>query len=148
MIFFHLSSTWFSDLQVTKNCFSADQLIIQKRKLYFSITKPCRYQFEAMVFNQEWLLYCTQSLYRLKVQFLCTYLYFSGNTTIMDIDNEDSMDAPSVSSTDGAATPIIMSTPVSKKVKYKITANYYMNCLMHLNWPKNFRRQRYILVFC
>jgi len=39
----------------------------------------------------------------------------AGNTTLMDIDNEDSMDAPSVSSTDGAATPIIMSTPVSKK---------------------------------
>ena len=37
----------------------------------------------------------------------------------MDIDNEDSMDAPSVSSTDGAATPIIMSTPVSKKVNNK-----------------------------
>ena len=30
-----------------------------KRKLYFSITKPCRYQFEAGVFNQERLLYCT-----------------------------------------------------------------------------------------
>ena len=41
---------------------------------------------------------------------------FSGNTTLMDIDNEDSMDAPSVSSTDGAVTPMIMSTPVSKKV--------------------------------
>ena len=36
----------------------------------------------------------------------------------MDIDNEDSMDAPSVSSTDGGtATPIMMSTPVTKKVK-------------------------------
>merc|ERR1712008_116047 len=40
----------------------------------------------------------------------------AGNTTIMDIDNEDSMDAPSVSSTDGGtATPIMMSTPVTKK---------------------------------
>ena len=27
--------------------FSADQLIIQKQKLDFSITKPCKYQFEA-----------------------------------------------------------------------------------------------------
>ena len=36
-----------------------DQLIIQKQKLDFSITKPCRYQFEALVFNQERLLYCT-----------------------------------------------------------------------------------------
>ena len=35
--------------------FSSDQLIIQKRKLNFSITKPCRYEFEAPVFNREWL---------------------------------------------------------------------------------------------
>ena len=39
--------------------FSADQLIIQKQMLDFSITKPCSYQFEAMFFNQEPLLYCT-----------------------------------------------------------------------------------------
>ena len=38
--------------------FSTDQLIIQKRKLDFSITKPCKYKFEATVFNQERLLYC------------------------------------------------------------------------------------------
>ena len=31
----------------------SDQLIIQKLKLDFSITKPCRDQFEATVFNQE-----------------------------------------------------------------------------------------------
>ena len=57
----------------------------------------------------------------IKVHFLDAYifLFFSGNTTIMDIDNEDSMDAPSVSSTDGAVTPIIMSTPVTKKVNNK-----------------------------
>ena len=36
-------------------------LIIQKRKLDFSITKPCREQFEATVFNQVWLLYCILS---------------------------------------------------------------------------------------
>ena len=36
-----------------KIAFSADQLIIQKRKLDFSITK----QFEAADFNQEQLLY-------------------------------------------------------------------------------------------
>ena len=59
MIFFYLSPTWFSDLWVTKIVFSADQLIIQKQKLEFSIPKPCRDQFEAVVFNQEWLLYCT-----------------------------------------------------------------------------------------
>ena len=47
--------------------FSADQLILQKRKLYFSIAKPCRFEFEAMVFNQEQLLYCTQSLYPLNL---------------------------------------------------------------------------------
>ena len=34
--------------------FSGDQLIFQKLKLDFSITKPCRCQFEAAVFNQEW----------------------------------------------------------------------------------------------
>ena len=59
-------------------------------------------------------------IWTFKVQFLnaCIFLYFSGNTTLMDIDNEDSMDAPSVSSTDGGtATPIMMSTPVTKKVK-------------------------------
>ena len=39
-----------------KIVFSADQLIIQKRKLDFSITKPCRYQFEVSIFNQERLL--------------------------------------------------------------------------------------------
>ena len=61
MIFFHFSSTWFSNLQVTNNAFSADQLIIQKRKLDFSITKPCRDQFEATVFNQERLLYIVPS---------------------------------------------------------------------------------------
>ena len=43
----------------TKKCVFADQLIIQKRKLDFSITKPCRYPFEAKDFNQERLLYCT-----------------------------------------------------------------------------------------
>ena len=59
MIFFHLPSKWFSDLLVTKIAFSADQLIIQKWKLDFSITRPCRYQFEAEVFNQVQLLYCT-----------------------------------------------------------------------------------------
>jgi hypothetical protein len=42
-----------------------DQLIIQKRKLDFTIPKPCRKQFEAAVFNQERLLYCTYSLYGL-----------------------------------------------------------------------------------
>jgi len=42
-----------------KIAFSADQLIIQKQKLYFSITKPCKDEFKAMVFNQEQLLYCT-----------------------------------------------------------------------------------------
>ena len=42
-----------------KIVFFADQLIIQKRKLDFSITEPCRDQFEAAVFNQEQLLYCT-----------------------------------------------------------------------------------------
>ena len=45
--------------------FSADQLIVQKRKLDFSITNQCRYQFEAAVFNQERILYSTLSLYRL-----------------------------------------------------------------------------------
>ena len=42
--------------------FSADQLIFQKRKLAFSITRPCRicrYELEGAVFNQERLLYCT-----------------------------------------------------------------------------------------
>ena len=39
-----------SDLKVTKNVFSADQLIYQKWKVDFSITKPCRYE---LVFNQE-----------------------------------------------------------------------------------------------
>ena len=34
-------------------------LIIQKRKFYFSITKPCRDQFEAAVINREPLLKCT-----------------------------------------------------------------------------------------
>ena len=68
MIFFHLSPTWFSDLQVTKNCVSADQLIFQNWKLNFSITKSCRYELEAAVLNQEWLLYCTQSLYRLTIR--------------------------------------------------------------------------------
>ena len=28
-------------------------LIFQKRKLYISITKPCRYELEAVTFNQE-----------------------------------------------------------------------------------------------
>ena len=36
--------------------FFADQLIIQKRKLDFSITKACREQFEAAI-----ILYCTYS---------------------------------------------------------------------------------------
>ena len=38
-------------LRLQKIAFSADQLIFQKRKLYFSITKLCRYEFEATVFN-------------------------------------------------------------------------------------------------
>ena len=38
---------------------SVDQLIIQKRKLDFLITKLYIYQFEAVVFNQERLSYCT-----------------------------------------------------------------------------------------
>ena len=46
-----------------KISFSADQPIIKIRKLDFSITKTRRDQFKAAVFNQERLLYCTQSLY-------------------------------------------------------------------------------------
>jgi len=42
-----------------KIALSADQLIIQKQKLDFSITKPNKDQFEAAVFNQDQLLYCT-----------------------------------------------------------------------------------------
>jgi hypothetical protein len=42
-----------------KIVFSAKQLIIQKRNLAFSITKPRREQFEAVFFYQEQLLYCT-----------------------------------------------------------------------------------------
>ena len=42
--------------------FSADQLIIQKRKLYFSITKPCKEQFEAAVYKKVCLLHCIPSL--------------------------------------------------------------------------------------
>ena len=34
-------------------------LIIQKRKIYLSITKPCRFSFEDAGFSQELLLYCT-----------------------------------------------------------------------------------------
>ena len=54
-----------------------DQLIIQKRKLDFSITKSCRYLFEAAVFKQERLLYCTftpkafQSCFKIKQIFHC-----------------------------------------------------------------------------
>ena len=37
-----------------------------KTEIWFlTITEPCRCQFEATVFNQELLLYCTLSLYRL-----------------------------------------------------------------------------------
>ena len=39
---------------------AADQMIFQKQKLDFSITKPCKFELEAAVFNQEQLLY-TQS---------------------------------------------------------------------------------------
>ena len=42
-----------------KIVFSADQLIFQKRELDFSITKQCRYELEAVLFDQEWLLHCT-----------------------------------------------------------------------------------------
>ena len=62
MIFFHLSSKW---CRQQKILFSADWLIIQKRKLYFSITKQCRYLFKTGIFNQEQLLYCTLALYYL-----------------------------------------------------------------------------------
>ena len=44
---------------------SLDLFIIKKWKLYFKITKPCKDQFVTAVFNQEQLLYCTQSLYHL-----------------------------------------------------------------------------------
>ena len=47
--------------------FTANQLIIHKRISHFSISKSCRYQFKAAVFNQERLLYFTQSLYRLNI---------------------------------------------------------------------------------
>ena len=53
--------------------FFADQLIIHERKIDFSKFKPCKYQFEAAVFNQVGLLYCTLSLYRLTIQFTCEY---------------------------------------------------------------------------
>ena len=46
---FHLC-TRFSDLLCNQKLHFL--LIIQKWKLYFSITKPCRYEFEATVFNQ------------------------------------------------------------------------------------------------
>jgi hypothetical protein len=36
-----------------------------KMEFDFFITKPSRDQFEAQVFNQEKLLYCTYSIYRL-----------------------------------------------------------------------------------
>ena len=42
------------------------------------ITKPCRSQFEVAVFKSRWLLYCTQSLYRLtehSKMYVFIYLY-------------------------------------------------------------------------
>ena len=63
MIFFQLSPTWFSDLQITKN---SDQLIIQKYKLDFSITKPCRDQLKPQfLIKSGYYIVPTQSLYRL-----------------------------------------------------------------------------------
>ena len=52
--------------RLQKIAFSADQLIFQKYKLDVSITKhvDCRYEFEATIFNQERLLYCTRDLSR------------------------------------------------------------------------------------
>ena len=60
MILFHLSSSWLSNLYITKNCVFCWYTTAEKQKL-----EPRRFLFEAMVFNQEQLLYCTQSLYRL-----------------------------------------------------------------------------------
>ena len=64
MIFFHLLSTWLSDLYITKNCVLCWYTIAEKLKFdFFQWLNRC--QFEAEVFNQERLLYCTYSLYRL-----------------------------------------------------------------------------------
>jgi len=41
----------------------------------------------------------------------------SDNTSLMDVDNEDSMDAPSLGSADTSYMPAVVSTPVTKKVK-------------------------------
>ena len=50
MIFFYFLSTWLSDLYITIVCVFCLYTTAQKRKLYFSITKPCRYELEATVF--------------------------------------------------------------------------------------------------
>ena len=49
---------WFSSICLLheKIVFSNDQLIIQKTEIRLSITKLCRHQFEAEVFDQEPLL--------------------------------------------------------------------------------------------
>ena len=56
--------------------FSAYQLIFQKWKLDFSIPKPCRYELEAAVFNQDRLSYCKYSLYRLNKNIISTNLHW------------------------------------------------------------------------
>ena len=53
--------------------FSTDHLIIQVEKLYFSITKPHKDQFEDTVFNQE-QEYCTWSLYHI-AYLVFTYIF-------------------------------------------------------------------------
>ena len=58
MIFFHLSSTWLSDLYTTKNCIFCRYTTAEKLNHVDFYLKP---QF----FNQERLFYFTYSLYHL-----------------------------------------------------------------------------------
>jgi hypothetical protein len=58
MIFFHLSTTWLSDLYITKNCIFCWYTTAKKRKCDFFQSLKCR-QFEATVRKKNFHVSCT-----------------------------------------------------------------------------------------
>ena len=77
MIFFHLPSTWSSDLYITKSCIFCWYKTAEKWKLYFfnHWTTYIYFYLKPGVVNQERLLYCTYSL-PIALQFILRRIFF------------------------------------------------------------------------
>ena len=85
MIFLNISTTCFSHPQITKNGFSGDQLIIQKQRLYFLITNPCRDQLAGLIKSSYYIVPCpSTSLLHMQCYLLC--ILYTANICRLQIE--------------------------------------------------------------